>query len=80
MKKTVIFLFIFLLAMNVSSFAQCAMCKAVAQSGSNTVSGGLNNAILYLMAVPYVLIVIFFRRKIWTFMKELRGLWVKPKA
>jgi hypothetical protein len=78
--KKQLFIFIFLLTANLSSFAQCAMCKAVAQSGSNTVSGGLNNAILYLMAVPYLLLIIFFRKRIWSGLKELRGLWVKPKA
>lgn len=79
MKKLILFLLGFLAA-NISSFAQCAMCKAVAQSGSNTVSGGLNNAILYLMAVPYILLFIFFRKRIIRGLKELRGLWVKPRA
>jgi hypothetical protein len=54
------------------------MCRAVAESGNSNgqnVGGGLNNAILYLMAVPYLLLILFFRKKIWTFLKELRGLW-----
>jgi hypothetical protein len=45
--------------------AQCAMCRAVTESNQNsddafTVGNGLNSAILYLMAMPYILAVIFF--------------------
>ncbi len=37
--------------------AQCAMCRAVLESGAdNTVAEGINNGIVYLMAIPYVLI------------------------
>lgn len=38
--------------------AQCAMCKATAESGQaagSTEATGLNAGILYLMAIPYVL-------------------------
>jgi hypothetical protein len=77
--KTRIFCTILLLCLlNISASAQCAMCRAVAESGNSNgqnVGGGLNNAILYLMAVPYLLLILFFRKKIWTFLKELRGLW-----
>jgi hypothetical protein len=41
----------------VLSEAQCAMCRAVLESGENTaVAEGINNGILYLMAVPYLLV------------------------
>jgi hypothetical protein len=61
-------------------FAQgCSACKAAAETGKdgngNNVAGGLNNGILYLMAVPYVLLFIFFRKRILAFLKELRSLW-----
>ncbi len=54
------------------SFAQCAMCKAVATSNleneSNNVGKGLNSGILYLMTVPYLLLMglfyLFFKDKI----------------
>jgi hypothetical protein len=39
--------------------AQCAMCKAVAESdldGGGKAALGLNSGILYLMAFPYLLI------------------------
>ncbi|MEO0310670.1 MAG: hypothetical protein RIQ89_327 [Bacteroidota bacterium] len=41
------------------SHAQCAMCRSVAESNvknkQNKVGTGLNNGILYLMAVPYAM-------------------------
>ena len=37
--------------------AQCAMCRAVLESeGNQSVAKGINNCIVYLMAIPYVLI------------------------
>ncbi len=37
--------------------AQCAMCRAVVESeiGGNTAEG-INNGIVYLMAIPYILV------------------------
>lgn len=49
--------------------AQCVMCKAVAEDSAEAggLGEGLNRGILYLMAVPYVLLgalgYIFFRKK-----------------
>lgn len=48
--------FVLLLSQDVS--AQCAMCKAVAetsQSGGSGIADGLNNGIVYLMFFPYLL-------------------------
>ena len=43
-------------------FAQCAMCKAVVESNmkndANTVGAGLNSGILYLIAFPYILVLV----------------------
>lgn len=37
--------------------AQCAMCRAVLESEeSQTAAEGINNGIVYLMAIPYLLI------------------------
>ena len=38
------------------SRAQCAMCKAVVESGNNSIAEGLNGGIMYLMAFPYILV------------------------
>lgn len=47
--------------------AQCAMCRAVLESnGDNAVAEGINNGIVYLMAIPYLLvgflIVVVYRK------------------
>ena len=57
MKKWIAVLSLFIVA-NIAS-AQCAMCKAVAESnmnGGDSMASGLNNGIMYLMAFPYILI------------------------
>lgn len=75
MKK--ILVLILSLAISVSSFAQCAMCRANAESASQHVDKGigesLNSGILYLMGIPYVLLmtvgIVFFRKRIAAFFK-----------
>ena len=39
-----------------NSDAQCAMCKAVVESGNESVAEGLNTGIVYLMIFPYLLV------------------------
>ena len=41
--------------------AQCVMCKAVAEDSAaeGAVGRGINQGILYIMAVPYILIGVF---------------------
>jgi len=58
--------------------AQCAMCKATAESasanGNKGIGEGLNTGIVYLMMVPYLLLgslgIVFFRKKIVNFLKS----------
>jgi|TARA_B110000240_G_C13406766_1_gene413428 hypothetical protein len=53
-KKTAFtFLFVFT---SIVSNAQCAMCKAVVESGDISMAEGVNNGITYLMVFPYLLI------------------------
>lgn len=41
--------------------AQCAMCRAVLESEeSGRAAEGINNGIVYLMAIPYVLVAGLF--------------------
>ena len=41
--------------------AQCAMCRAVLESGTDTSAAeGINNGIVYLMAIPYILVGVVF--------------------
>jgi hypothetical protein len=57
----------------------CAMCKAVVESetgvfgGEQAIGSGLNTGILYLMAVPYILLFMLFRKRIIAFMREMSG-------
>jgi len=70
MCKFKLFFYFFLLCLNLAP-AQCAMCRAVAESsksGGSSIADGLNNGILYLMAFPYILLLIglvslYFRNK-----------------
>lgn len=48
---------LFVVVSSVSAFSQCAMCKAVVESDAG-MSKGINDGILYLMAVPYILLVV----------------------
>ena len=65
-----IFITIFVLFIDFA-FAQCSMCRAVAESsknGGSSIANGLNTGILYLMIFPYILIIfalirIYFREK-----------------
>ena len=41
--------------------AQCAMCRAVLESqDDNSMAEGINNGIVYLMALPYILLGVLF--------------------
>ena len=57
-KLTYIVLVLFLLSV-IPLEAQCAMCRAVLESESDpSQAKGINNGIVYLMAIPYILIAI----------------------
>ncbi|QHI38189.1 hypothetical protein IMCC3317_35760 [Kordia antarctica] len=58
MKTKHIILIILLLSV-VSLEAQCAMCRAVLESGDDlSQAKGVNKGIVYLMAIPYILVAI----------------------
>lgn len=59
MKKLVFIIILF--GFQISN-AQCAMCRAVVESGNTMQAEGLNSGILYLMAFPYLLVgaLVFF--------------------
>jgi hypothetical protein len=59
--KYVIFLLVALLLVPQLTEAQCAMCRAVLESEGNVSSAeGINNGIVYLMAIPYILVAGLF--------------------
>jgi hypothetical protein len=58
-KQLRILFFLFLLPSVDSRLqAQCAMCKAVVESGGGDTAEGINNGIVYLMAFPYLIVAI----------------------
>lgn len=53
----------------------CSQCKMIPQSNMNTggsIAANLNPAILYLMAVPYVILVILFRKQLASLYKSIK--------
>ena len=39
--------------------AQCAMCRAVLESGEGeTMARGINDGIIYLMVIPYIIVFV----------------------
>lgn len=57
MKKVVFIICFILFLLPQFSEAQCAMCRAVLESEEgNAAAEGINNGIVYLMAVPYILV------------------------
>ena len=47
------------------------MCKATAEESG--FENGLNSGILYLMIIPYILLMVLFRKKIAKLFRELFG-------
>jgi len=56
MKRKILFI-VFSLVFFLNTNAQCAMCRAVLESeeGQETAKG-INDGIVYLMAIPYILV------------------------
>jgi hypothetical protein len=55
-KKSIILLIAYYL-LPIGTNAQCAMCRAALESEGNTVKAeAVNDGIVYLMAIPYVLV------------------------
>ena len=61
MKKAIVFLYILALsfAFTAEVKAQCSMCTVNAEQGSkngNTQTKGINDGVIYLLSIPYLLI------------------------
>ena len=55
--KFVLLIILFLLAD--AMFGQCAMCRAVLESGGDqSAAEGINDGIVFLMAIPYILVAV----------------------
>tara|TARA_R110002050_G_scaffold654_1_gene4518 strand:+ start:1863 stop:2081 length:219 start_codon:yes stop_codon:yes gene_type:complete len=60
-KQMIFILVAMLMVVPFDAVAQCAMCRAVLESeSSGKAAEGINNGIVYLMAIPYVLVAGLF--------------------
>lgn len=86
MKRILIFaLFTAFLFVSLDGFSQgCSQCKLLAEQGTELDEGsfgsGINTGILYLMAIPYVLLFILFRKRIVRLFKKLFNKESKPSS
>lgn len=75
--KKILFFLCYLILIGNEMFSQCAMCKAAAESdlenNPNSVAKGINDGILFLMLIPYILMAFFFRKEIIGFLKGKRN-------
>lgn len=53
----------------------CSQCKLVAEQGSEldeaSFGTNINYGILYLMAMPYIILLIMFRKRLFSFAKNM---------
>ena len=53
------FYFLFFISYSLNSFSQCAMCRAALESeGNKTKVEAVNDGIVFLMAVPYIIVAV----------------------
>ncbi len=73
MTRTAWCLLLVLLFFSELAFGQCVMCKAVAEDSAaeGAVGRGINQGILYIMVIPYILLgtMGYFIYKKWNFVE-----------
>lgn len=71
-------------ALSFVSHAQCAMCKEAAESSMkndpDSIARNLNSGILYLMAVPYLMIMFIFRKQLYVLWKRITARFFAGRA
>lgn len=77
MKKAIVFLLLVLLVTEVSWGQGCSQCRMLSDQsselGEDAFTSNINIGILYLMVVPYLLLMFLFRKRILRFLKSLFG-------
>ena len=70
MKRILVLILMFLIVNIQSIMAQCAMCRAtvgsnLGEGGNASVGASLNDGILYLLVIPYAIVIlgVYFYRK-----------------
>lgn len=78
--KRTIFISVFVVALMLLTNtidAQCAMCKQSAEStlknDPSSMARSLNSGILYLMAVPYIMLMFIFRKQLVSLFHKLKA-------
>jgi hypothetical protein len=77
MNKRIVLLIILLLVVSITAvYGQgCSQCKLLTEQGSEldekSFGSNINIGILYLMVIPYLLIMFLFRKRIFSFFKSL---------
>jgi len=76
MKRSILLLAISVLMSTQQIFAQgCSQCKLLAEQGSgldeNSFASNINGGILYLMLIPYLILLFLFRKTVFNFFKGL---------
>ncbi|MFN5417482.1 MAG: hypothetical protein ACK5B9_10530 [Flavobacteriia bacterium] len=76
MKKKLFFAFLTIIFFGQNILAQgCSQCKLVAEQGSemdeSSFGSNINSGIIYLMIIPYLIIMFIFRKQILNFLKGI---------
>ena len=74
--RILLLLFISFILFTTDSFGQgCSQCKMLAEQGAEVDEGSfgstINTGILYLMVIPYLILMFLFRERIFRFLKGL---------
>jgi hypothetical protein len=72
--RILLLLFISFIFLTTDSFSQgCSQCKMLAEQGAEVDEGSfgstINSGILYLMTIPYLILMFLFRERIFRFVK-----------
>jgi hypothetical protein len=75
-KSSIILLLFFLFILTEDLLSQgCSQCKMLAEQGSevdeDSFGSSINTGILYLMVIPYLILLFLFREKIMGFIKGM---------
>jgi hypothetical protein len=73
-RKKIVLIFAILLIADITFGQGCSQCKLMAEQGSEldeaSFGSNINYGILYLMAMPYIIVSFLFRKKIFQFVKS----------
>lgn len=75
MRSKLFLILAFLLSVQNALSQGCSQCKMLAEQGNgldeDSFAGNINGGILYLMLMPYLILMFLFRKQIFGFLKNL---------